>query len=578
MPRLSPLALALTAALPASALAQTDNDVAVDLTGAEIECVFLGPCFPDQIRNSVSSPFPAGPAQFIVPATGYQWTLAGTVDTTFPLSSFIPSGSSLIELLDILEPGNSFLTRGYVRYPAGALVNPVNQIWSESFSGSFGNDSFTLDLSITIELSLDNAGALTGALKDIDIPTGFLTGSATFTDGFAQLDTWTPSPRQQTEWHFDGNLDSAAGSDGARLAYLDDPAFGTVLGGVGDENNPNPSTPTGVTQAQSAFMTTTALGIAGPGGSEDTVYCTSPARNLSTGNPDHRRGLGLGMFAATQPVFPGKFYGQWTMIFDLYIPGEAWFSDFPANTSPREFPLALLQGNHNNDNTADTFFRFTGGQMTFGNSGEDFSPDVYKPLPISPDTWFRLALVCDDFTTGTMGVYLDGVYQFDTNGDWLYNQVDPTNPTYADGESVDQADWQEWNFFPSPWALSSGTAPGSQGPSPCSATVCLFADLVGGRSETVYLANLYFADDMLTDAEVLALGGPSADGIVLTGPAMCNAADLAPPLGVLDFTDVVAFLTAFGTMDPVADLAPPTGVFDFTDVVAFLSAFGAGCP
>ncbi|MFI4896283.1 MAG: GC-type dockerin domain-anchored protein [Phycisphaerales bacterium JB059] len=58
----------------------------------------------------------------------------------------------------------------------------------------------------------------------------------------------------------------------------------------------------------------------------------------------------------------------------------------------------------------------------------------------------------------------------------------------------------------------------------------------------------------------------------------CNVSDLAEPYGVLDFTDVVAFLGAFGSMDPAADLAPPTGVFDFTDIVAFLGAFGAGCP
>jgi len=62
----------------------------------------------------------------------------------------------------------------------------------------------------------------------------------------------------------------------------------------------------------------------------------------------------------------------------------------------------------------------------------------------------------------------------------------------------------------------------------------------------------------------------------LAGP--CNPADLAPPFGSLDFSDVVAFLSAFGAMDPAADLAPPFGSFDFSDVVAFLGAFGAGCP
>ncbi len=55
-------------------------------------------------------------------------------------------------------------------------------------------------------------------------------------------------------------------------------------------------------------------------------------------------------------------------------------------------------------------------------------------------------------------------------------------------------------------------------------------------------------------------------------------ADLAEPLGTLDFSDVVAFLGAFASGEPAADLAAPTGVFDFSDVVAFLGAFGAGCP
>jgi len=64
----------------------------------------------------------------------------------------------------------------------------------------------------------------------------------------------------------------------------------------------------------------------------------------------------------------------------------------------------------------------------------------------------------------------------------------------------------------------------------------------------------------------------------IPGAGPCGPADLAIPFGVLDFSDVVAFLTAFGTMQPAADLAPPIGVFDFSDVVAFLTAFGAGCP
>ncbi len=64
----------------------------------------------------------------------------------------------------------------------------------------------------------------------------------------------------------------------------------------------------------------------------------------------------------------------------------------------------------------------------------------------------------------------------------------------------------------------------------------------------------------------------------LPGVGPCNAADLADPLGALDFSDVLAFLSAFGSQSPSADLAPPAGSFDFTDVIAFLTAFGSGCP
>ncbi|MEZ6243314.1 MAG: GC-type dockerin domain-anchored protein [Phycisphaerales bacterium] len=64
---------------------------------------------------------------------------------------------------------------------------------------------------------------------------------------------------------------------------------------------------------------------------------------------------------------------------------------------------------------------------------------------------------------------------------------------------------------------------------------------------------------------------------VNVGPASCPA-DLAEPFGTLDFSDVFAFLVAFGAMDAPADLAEPYGAFDFSDVFAFLIAFGDGCP
>ncbi len=59
--------------------------------------------------------------------------------------------------------------------------------------------------------------------------------------------------------------------------------------------------------------------------------------------------------------------------------------------------------------------------------------------------------------------------------------------------------------------------------------------------------------------------------------ALCIA-DLAPPAGVLDLSDISAFTSAFLGGGPGADLAPPFGVLDLADINAFVQSFLAGCP
>lgn len=61
-------------------------------------------------------------------------------------------------------------------------------------------------------------------------------------------------------------------------------------------------------------------------------------------------------------------------------------------------------------------------------------------------------------------------------------------------------------------------------------------------------------------------------------PPPCAAADVAFPFGVLDFSDVLAFITAVNAGDPSADIAEPFGQVDITDVFEFLIQFSAGCP
>jgi hypothetical protein len=55
-------------------------------------------------------------------------------------------------------------------------------------------------------------------------------------------------------------------------------------------------------------------------------------------------------------------------------------------------------------------------------------------------------------------------------------------------------------------------------------------------------------------------------------------ADLADPAGVLDLSDIVAFVTGFTASDPSVDFAEPFGVHDLQDIVVFVAMFNSGCP
>lgn len=58
----------------------------------------------------------------------------------------------------------------------------------------------------------------------------------------------------------------------------------------------------------------------------------------------------------------------------------------------------------------------------------------------------------------------------------------------------------------------------------------------------------------------------------------CNPADLAAPFGLLNASDVNAFVNAFLVSESAADLASPIGVFTASDINIFVNSFVAGCP
>jgi hypothetical protein len=543
----------------AAALGQTT--ATVNSTGMELRCPLFGPCFPNQSRNSGANPFPTGPAQFLSAAPGFSYSIDGTVTSTGLIGTIVPSGSTLQQMLDILQPGAGRLTRGWVRNPEGTL--PTN-VYVQRFEGAFVG----LTVGVTLQVRVDNAGLAYFEITNISIPLGSLAGSIRIASGTTSVSRWTPPPAQVTEWHMNGNFTPVDGHSG-RIRFLDDPAFGTVLGGVGNEGNPNPSTPRGVTQSQSEFGTTTAFGIPGPGGSEDVVYKTSPARNLADSNPDLRRGLGLIVYPSTKPTFPGDTIGQWTMIWDLYIPSAAWAT---------EFPVALIEDSDNNDSAADMFIRRDPVRGATIGYGVEFAAYIAAPQ-ITPNTWIRLAVVNDQPRLNQSTFYVNGVDIGTSTGDWLYNFCDPFAPTYGDGTSVPAADWAAWGQFPNPWRVS----PNARNPAPINSTFSMFADLEGGRSESVFLANYAFVDRALTASEITALGGPNARGILFPEvPPQCvwqidNCPADFDGSGGIDGDDVIAFFADWDQNGPCADVDGSGGA-DGDDVIAFFAQWDvSGC-
>jgi hypothetical protein len=110
-------------------------------------------------------------------------------------------------------------------------------------------------------------------------------------------------------------------------------------------------------------------------------------------------------------------------------------------------------------------------------------------------------------------------------------------------------------------------------------TICLFSDLQG-RGEGVYLANLFFTDEALSDGAIGAFGGPNARGIAYLEPLPPCPPDFNAD-GTVDFFDYDDFVACFEGF-----ACPPGGVdadfnddgsTDFFDYDDFVAAFEVGC-
>lgn len=262
--------------------------------------------------------------------------------------------------------------------------------------------------------------------------------------------------------------------------------------------------------------------------------------------------------AIAQPMIPAEFSAPGQTLDRLFsIGGVVGFSVSESNTTIYEGGSLQVDIGFNDGG----FFSFQsvgiGAQNVRGPSfnvapnADTFSVTIEAPSPAVGGLQLLVTLRDDDNN--------DGVIDLNTDDEWLSNAV-PITPGVAVYNiplaSFTDANPGDGDDTPNIGSGSAGTM---------ILTIETRESLPGGR--------IIQPITLLVDHAGAYVGAQE-----IPGGGACNVADLSEPLGTLDFSDVLAFLSAFSAGDPAADLAAPTGVFDFSDVIAFLGAFGAGCP
>jgi hypothetical protein len=247
---------------------------------------------------------------------------------------------------------------------------------------------------------------------------------------------------------------------------------------------------------QLAFATTGSFGIANLGDSSDTAVMRMP---------DMRS---FGAVTGLMATFPRMVNGdgnptrlnRYSVVMDVYV---------PQTTDDQQPPsyLTLFQTRLVNDGAwfIDKRDDTTGVASSYGGT-------------VTPDAWHRLALVMNLSDSGAVSQYRAYV-----NGSLAANLVPDTVPQNSE-RNIDLVT----NDLFTDKAFSVGTlndaAPGlNLGPD--SAFFLFNADknvgttgLTTGELGTLYVANLQFRDDALTDSQIAALGGPGPGLIPVPEP------------------------------------------------------------
>jgi len=180
----------------------------------------------------------------------------------------------------------------------------------------------------------------------------------------------------------------------------------------------------------------------------------------------HAPGFALGgngynlTFASTGPNGGGAYVNQYSFVFDIMLPGAGGWS-------------ALFNTDPGNGNDAD-FYVAPDGSLGIGDLG-------YSPVgTIANNTWYRIGFTAD-LGAGQVSYYVNGLPVLNRTGGSL---LEGRFALYSNADAG-----------PDVRFLNEG-------------------DGSGVYTHESYLSSLYFTDTTLSAAQMAALGGPNAFGIV----------------------------------------------------------------
>lgn len=185
-------------------------------------------------------------------------------------------------------------------------------------------------------------------------------------------------------------------------------------------------------------------------------------------------------FSSSGPNGGGTYLNQFTLIFDVLIPGPVnWFAFF--NTNPA------------NANDAD-FYVNSSGALGIGAIGYSASGIIAANL------WQRIAFAAD-LAAGTVTYYVNG------------------QPVFTGSAGLDGRHSLYSNLDAGPDLLLFNEG-----------------DTSGVFTHEVYLSSFFFTDRTMSSAEILALGGPKARGILASAPPIKISIGLQASNVVLSWT------------------------------------------